>query len=316
MKKSTLITTIAMIVVVVVALSTATYAWFTSSSATTVNSTLSTTSAAGLTVMGGSVTLSGTGYNIQYSSSQDIGLRLLNGLYSPTAEITAELSAGGLTTVFSPYPTFYTAKQVGATATSGATVDSVATSSVPADLATISSTPNILRLVNTYGEQKNVNLVIYVVAKYATDASYLAAIGFETYIAYYASTGSECYTAYTGYNYGSIALNASGSYEATKNGSAEAAGLTLGYDTNASSEPSAFNGVLSTGFLTLAEDKLDSEGTTLISAGAYYYTLTLSLGSIASNAAVDFAFYSWFDGWELFNTAANTHVDIIYAFEM
>ena len=42
MKKSTLITTIAMIVVVVVALSTATYAWFSSASTNKVSATVST----------------------------------------------------------------------------------------------------------------------------------------------------------------------------------------------------------------------------------------------------------------------------------
>ncbi len=51
MKKSTLITTIAMIVVVVVALSTATYAWFTSSQATYANVEMTITADQNLTVL-------------------------------------------------------------------------------------------------------------------------------------------------------------------------------------------------------------------------------------------------------------------------
>ena len=56
MKKSTLITTIAMIVVVVVALSTATYAWFSASSVSVAQVDMTTTASADWMIFEGSDT--------------------------------------------------------------------------------------------------------------------------------------------------------------------------------------------------------------------------------------------------------------------
>lgn len=92
MKKSTLITTIAMIVVVVVALSTATYAWFSSStSAVATSATITTTAAGDWTIAKGNITENqGTYTYVIAAASDSITLNttgLNQGLWSPIGEI-------------------------------------------------------------------------------------------------------------------------------------------------------------------------------------------------------------------------------------
>ena len=99
MKKSTLITTIAMIVVVVVALSTATYAWFSSStSAVATSSTISTSAAADWTLADARQGSSTNDYIIN-AASDVITLNettINNGLWTPVDAITTTFNDEGI----------------------------------------------------------------------------------------------------------------------------------------------------------------------------------------------------------------------------
>ena len=150
MKKSTLITTIAMIVVVVVALSTATYAWFSSASTNKVSATVTTTGAGDFAI---SQATYGTpdaqtgvaGLSNWTVASAEINLtstELMGGLFAPTAELTA--ANYGLTSASLTKSTgkFYMAESLDSNQT--ATIKTGATFYKPV----------VLRIQNTSGAAK------------------------------------------------------------------------------------------------------------------------------------------------------------------
>ena len=115
MKKSTLITTIAMIVVVVVALSTATYAWFSASEVAVASVNMSTTASSDWALVEGKRPQDSENISFAGASSDQISLEnSMNGLYSPIAEITTGVSQA-LQATDSNRATFYSAKKNGST---------------------------------------------------------------------------------------------------------------------------------------------------------------------------------------------------------
>ena len=124
MKKSTLITTIAMIVVVVVALSTATYAWFSASSIAIATVDMSTSATADWALVegtrtpgsDGAATVSFAGASSDQISWTDTDSAIFKGLWSPAAAITTTIQQS-LQANAAKEASFYSAKKTGATVT-------------------------------------------------------------------------------------------------------------------------------------------------------------------------------------------------------
>jgi len=150
MKKSTLITTIAMIVVVVVALSTATYAWFSSStSAVATSSTISTTASADWTLADARNGESANDYIIN-AASDTITLNDTNinrGLWTPVNAISTTFNDQGIgaSGSISGNQTFITAKKSG--------------NQVVYD-STESIRPDILKVTNSTSSDKHLKLSV------------------------------------------------------------------------------------------------------------------------------------------------------------
>lgn len=342
MKKSTLITTIAMIVVVVVALSTATYAWFSQATTTSASDSISTTAQADWIIMGGKAT-AGTGASagkdvITYSSSNGIDLTMMDGLYSPTAKISSTLDSASNSASFTPNA-FFTAFQDGT---------GLATTAQATDLPTIDplgnsddgkvSAVNYVRVINTKSTAQNLVLTITVLTEGTDDSNFYAANAFSTYVTWYAAGGTTG-SANTAYYFGTVDDSST---------TGEGAGYyvaTLGDADSAAEEPDsnphtavAESGVnygtyaidkhneglrAGTGALadagyvdasTLVGDARLKIGGEVITQGKFYQIKIAIVNNLATNAAVNVAFYAWFDGWALDNTGANSDATVYYEF--
>lgn len=311
MKKSTLITTIAMIVVVVVALSTATYAWFSSSTATTVSGTMSTTAISGWILYGGSGTTNpGTGADaITYTSSVP-ELHFLNSLYSPVGALSGSLTSDGLSASYTQTK-FYKAEQ------QGIGMQTTATAETPAFVHQESPTSgdidnlNYIRIINnnTKGSatSDNLQLTIYVYIDDAKPTALIAGKRFCTYIA----TDSAANAHYnTRYYHGSV-----DSDTATRIALVEASGVTYSTAGNPAKDVTVTSALATDGYTIVTADAgFALPDATVISKGGAYYTITIDLGAVTRSNSLNIVFYAWFDGWALDNTASGGAVNVLYSF--
>ncbi|MBE5763921.1 MAG: hypothetical protein E7338_06875 [Clostridiales bacterium] len=308
MKKSTLITTIAMIVVVVVALSTATYAWFSSGSATTVTGQMTTDARNGWIIYGGTATTNSESgaTTITYTSTAPV-LHLMNELYSPVAAISPTLTADGLSATYTQTK-FYKATQV------GIGMLTTAEASLPAYVhQEVAAGPdvdnlNYMRIINNTETQTvsdNLQLTIYI---YVTDSTVSTALiagkRFSTFIVTDAGHYNTRY--YRGGVEGTLATRA-GLEDATDDVTYSTAG-------NPAVNVTADSALATAGYTLVGQEAVTLPDSTELTSGAAYYTITINLGSVNKAASRSIAFYSWFDGWALDNTAAGGAVNILYSF--
>lgn len=321
MKKSTLITTIAMIVVVVVALSTATYAWFTNGTATQVTDTISTTAASGWYLYGATfgapseVEGQEGERTVTYSATSDLELHLLNaGLFSPNAALSSSFNTNGTMTGTYKDTMFFSAEQVGFGVVSEATVKTapsythVIPESNPQQTA---SNLNAIRIVNNNEDAQHCHLTILVsVGTSPATTAYVAGKKFRTYIVKDAESGNVFNTEYY---YGTAgAVNAAatiGNNGATIAASTGANAPT--YSTDAQGK-TIINGTQPTSGYSIAATG-NKFGDTVMANEEKYYTLDFDLGSVEPYEAINIVFYAWFDGWALDNTAAGADIKIVYS---
>lgn len=315
MKKSTLITTIAMIVVVVVALSTATYAWFSAGTDTTVSGTMSTAAQQGWLIYGATVgsatTTAGDTYgntDIDFTGTDDISLNLMDDLYAPYGTFTATFTETNNQTTYKQMP-FHKAEQ------EGAGVALTATAGTPAFVHGLSDAKNInaMRIFNGNSTGSatadDLELTIYVtIPATPTNAQYIAARRFSTYIV--TSDGDNFHTRY--YYTSSISESVATRYSTIVDKSAT--GVTYSQYSSKTIEDNGAS--VSQGFTPVSEAAgLELPDGTTLAQNSAYYTITVSLGSVTRGEALDIIFYAWFDGWALDNTAGtNQSVGILYSF--
>lgn len=303
MKKSTLITTIAMIVVVVVALSTATYAWFSASSIAVANVNMTTQAAADWALVLGNKTDETTVSFAGASSDQiDISDAAFAGLYSPTAAINTTVSKA-LQATYGHGATFYTATKSGGKVTQNG-------NAVPKD-------PAFIRVVNTASDaQKHLVLKVVLVLENASasTSSYYAAAATR-----FAICNDKGLYATNGYQWveGKTAGAESGAEitSSATSGTVAKSGSTLVTKTGTTaSEFNYTNPNLTTYFTTVGSTPTSDETNMGLVTNNVYVTYEVDFGNVAKNDYVNLAIYTWIDGWTADASAANATFTIRYAF--
>ena len=338
MKKSTLITTIAMIVVVVVALSTATYAWFSQATTTSTYDTITTTAASEWIIMGGKGSRSTGTEAVAYSSSTAISLEMLDGLYSPNAKITGTLDSSSISANMT-LTEFFKAYQEGTGLATTAQAEEPSYDPIGGEGN--ESACNYVRVINTKSQAQNLVLTVTVLVADATnDANFYAANAFSTYVTWKQGTAAAG-SANTAYYYGTV--NTAGGTTGTGEGYypatladadttnddpnkvydfVAASGVnynTFNIDKNNEGMRSGSAADPKTGYTNAASIK-DNPETALVIGGekiesGYFYQFKINIATaLAQNAAVNVAFYAWFDGWALDNTGANSGATVYYEF--
>ena len=311
MKKSTLITTIAMIVVVVVALSTATYAWFSSQTATTVETQITTEATSGWLLYGGS--LSGT--TLTYSSSIGLDWTLPNGIYSPNEVIGSSTAGklGGKTAI----TTFTNEQFFNAMVTGG---ENRSTNGMEGNKVV----PKFVRVINNESEGADLELTIFIIvgANGSTAENvYRAASGFKTYISIYSAADNAVRTETTGYNYGTLSNGTTGDgngyYTATHIASgndAQVVGKSSNVTLNQNVDPASADATANYAVAQAGDEVITKGGAT---AGDHYRSITIRIADdMQKGTAVNLAFYAWLDGWDLDDTASGvTGLKIVYSFK-
>lgn len=317
MKKSTLITTIAMIVVVVVALSTATYAWFASSSTSTATMTITSNATSGWSLSKGTI----TGTNVTWSSQSttlDLG-DALAGLYSPNGVLTLAPNANTATavTVNKSTENFYACN----TYNGNAYVTSASTA----------KDPTVVRIVNGNEGEAQCTVTILVVLETDNANSRYAAAGLTFY---FADGAGNTYT--LGYDYEDAseykAENPVGSKKAytdvdqLKN--AQEGDILAHTSTNNVAGEGITGNIPEYDKATLAgntNSKITfrkngdtaitaADQTTLVPANATFLAYTFTTEQIQSGSGVNFATYAWIDGWKAEDSARGSTISILYSF--
>jgi len=319
MKKSTLITTIAMIVVVVVALSTATYAWFTSASKATASASISVVSSSGwLLATPTSKTIVESTEDLSYdpetnpvgretvafdmSFTSPIVLNLLNGLYSPAGLLTGAITESNGSAKFDNAQ-WFTAQQRGNEIASSATVAEPETYKIYK--ATSEATPetptSYIKVKNSSSGAKSLRLTITVFVEdsvYSNSSQKAATEKLCAYISYYDGTNSK--VAHTAYNYGTV-TDTTAARTPVPASTATGNKVVLNGDTTWTVCDT--NTKLLTAF-TGEEDKTDGN----------YYQYYLDIADIARDGEVDFSLNIWFDGWNIFSEANGAQAKVYLAF--
>jgi len=313
MKKSTLITTIAMIVVVVVALSTATYAWFSASTASIATTNISTTAAADWIMTQGNVTLEGVGGTPESSSATFTGgasdtitlnSQMANGLFAPSAPI-ATASSSAATTVITGIPTFYEAKVSNTTVTETALFNNSAEGSEYRK-------PDVIKVQNSKSDPLTLKLSVVInVGSDVTTMSKLYAAAATSFYVQWQAVGSAATPvagfATNGYYYNTaVAKNATFTAAATQ-WSEEVSGVTK-YSHNTTARPD-YATIAANSFTTGTND----EKLGLV-ADDHYLKYDVTIGSVPANAAVYVTIYTWIDGWVADANAAGAAYAVKYAF--
>ena len=345
MKKSTLITTIAMIVVVVVALSTATYAWF-SSSATAIANTSFTTGVTGdWTIMLG--TVDGENYNdLSYvgTAADTIDLTeqataINTGLWCPTAEISTTIAGSDAATTLANRAGFVSAEKTG----NNYVVKKIQNEAMNGTSAATnegSVKPFALRLVNVSGATKQLQLNITINAgSSGTTNSMYAAAAVRFYIYEFKNTDTTVGTKYTsGYRLTTTDLS-SATIDSTTiteaqaiNPSANLKALTKYADAadvaaeKASAEGDPIYTAVSMADYSVAN--IESQFTPApanladnsplkaigINSGDKYRTYTFDLGVYGANDFSNIIIYTWIDGWTANASAARADFAVNYGF--
>lgn len=331
MKKSTLITTIAMIVVVVVALSTATYAWFSSStSAVATSATITTTAAGDWTIAKANITVGGTEQAPTYSyvvqaAADSITLNttgLNQGLWSPIGEIDTafnDSSVGVSGTILNPEK-FIEAR----VSNNGNLYHS--TSSV--------ILPDVLKLSNAQQSAKTLRLSV--VLNGGADTTRVssfyacAAVRFVAIFEVMNGTTKEVYTVSNAYGYAdtvgytdAACTSAADSrvidttYEKQAGTAATNAGANKTVLTNIDYDHAATVGDVGDQFKIYSGWGIDIDNLTKYGIGAtdyiYMYNYDLPV-PVAKGQSTNVLIYTWIDGWQAATEAAGSSFTVNYAF--
>lgn len=305
MKKSTLITTIAMIVVVVVALSTATYAWFSASSIAIATVDMSTSATADWALVegqrtpgsAGAATVSFAGASSDQISWDNLDFR---GLWSPTAAITTTIEQS-LQADAANEAYFYSAKKTGGTVTQDADAAIVA--------------PKYLRVVNTYAGERHLVLKVVLILSasgesVANMASYYAAAATK-----FAICNESGLYATNGYNYKAAVGSGTAFSGAESNIGNSGTDLTVNTEKGQTSGQFNYtNPNLKNYFISAGGGNSDDEAKWGVQSGNNYVVYTIDFGTVPQNGFVNLALYTWIDGWVADASAANATFSLRYAF--
>lgn len=331
MKKSTLITTIAMIVVVVVALSTATYAWFSSNTYAIATTDMSTNASADFVLYQGTVTtpasesVTTATASFTETSTDTVNLKGIevgtgtfttNGLWAPTARIATSMRNNSVGVENIALPSYYEAK----IQTKGDVKSNYVTK------APVAGTPDVIRVANASGSDKGLVLTVVVNAgTIQTTGSLYAAVATSFVVDYVKSVGGdEAVGAIVTNGYKYQAATAEGNEVKTPTtepgtGFTYSAGKScVSWDTSTGEktytrpdykDATVKNGVDYKYFKkTAANEKLG------ITATDYYLSYTIDLGTLGATDYITLALYTWIDGFVAESFAANAKYKITYAF--
>ncbi len=334
MKKSTLITTIAMIVVVVVALSTATYAWFTSSSTAVATVNLTTTATGDWSMIQGTYAFADNTVSLTFNGSAADTIPLTattihEGLWAPTAAIsTAIATSDAATTLTAP------AGFVSAETTSGVhgikKLQTLACNGAVAAETTGYAYPFALRVLNVSGSDQTLQLNITLNAHDdGTSNSMYAAAAVRFYV-YEIKNGAAGQTYTSGYNY-AVAGTGFGEGETLNNITVpgtrtvtKSADQDMTEGLGAKTSGNATDGYQSTA-VTLANYTLGNIASAFPAAGGANPNLGIAQGDhvrtytfdMSEYAAGDFSnviIYAWIDGWTANASAQSADFDICFGF--
>ena len=333
MKKSTLITTIAMIVVVVVALSTATYAWFSSSSTAVANVQFQTNASGDWSMIQGAIAYDTTGaepaYTLTYAGAAEDNINLTattiqSGLWCPTAAIATTIADSQASTTISAPAGFAQATKTGG----NYQLAKLQTAAYDSENTTIGNGlayPFALRVLNVSGMRKTLQLNITLNAgSDGTNNSMYAAAAVRFYIYEKMSTGTG--NAYTsGYEFTDTAgLNSatgiSGNITQDSTGTpmTNSLGAKTAYNTDTETYTTTpvqladyTAGDISRSFSNPAAIAIDSLG---IAQGDRYLTYTFDMGDYAAGAFSNVIIYIWIDGWVANSSAQSANFKINFGF--
>ena len=313
MKKSMIISTIAMIVVVVVALSTATYAWFTSSAITKATVTMTVQSTGDFAIAKGATSDSAASRSYtftQAATAVTLSDDMSKNIYAPTTPsgittMGAQVTAGG--TLSATNVSFVTAQMSGPTAyANGASAIKDAT---------------VIRVSNISGNTKTLTLSIVMKlnadGNTITDGTLRSAAATSFAIAYATGESAKEITNASfklltnGYNVTSETTYADKDVVAKTTAIPASNGITKLTTTDALKRDVDNN---PTSFKKVSDNKTALEDAAGLSKDDYYYAYTISIGNVKATEYVYFVFYTWFDGILLDDTAKNSSLDITYAF--
>ena len=309
MKKSTLITTIAMIVVVVVALSTATYAWFSASTQAVASTTITTTAAADWILTKGTITpleltaTPATSVTATFTSSASDNIPLANamaaGLFAPSTVVSTAPSKAA-SSVISGIPVFYNATTTNGVTTEKGLYDNKTDS-------TAYMLPDIIKVANAKGEPKTLKLSVVVNVGTSTDSTATLYAGAATsfYVAWN-TVGADTLQGYAtnGYNY-KTAIAVDADFEGDPTEWSESENKSHGTTARPNYATIAPNN------FTYNADAVPALG---IGAGEYTLTYDVTIGSVAKGGAVYVVIYTWIDGWLAEANAAGANYSVTYAF--
>lgn len=303
MKKSTLITTIAMIVVVVVALSTATYAWFSASSVSVAQVDMTTTASADWMIFEGSDTATEGTYVFTTAASDVINLTanaLATGLHSPLSDYAHTISVSGTT----------------AKVTAQSFVDAVTTgSTVKTKAGATTVKPYVLKVSNATGADDKVLVVSVIVnaGPSQTVGTLYAAAATKTDIAYITTkSGASVTKATSGYNKATelaSAVTAVDTLITQSTSPVVAAGFTTKPNITYQNATAMSDGKYTSFKLATVADP--SRG---IAENDYYLEYSFEIADMDATDSVYLAIYSWIDGWEADTSAGAADYKMVYAF--
>ncbi len=324
MKKSTLITTIAMIVVVVVALSTATYAWFSSSTSAVATSATITTSAAGDWTIAKAEVNGSNGFVVgQAADTITLNSTGLNaGLWSPVGKIATTFNdesvgvSGNITT----NTTFIEARTKGGMNVYNATAGAIV--------------PDVLKLSNAQQDAKTLKMSVVLNAGPDTTkvSSFYACAAVRFYAVFEVMDGTtyKQYVVSNAYGYASTV----GYSDTSLTESVERSGGTT-YEKKAGQLTAGVNGnetvIANINYLQAATVEgvgvqfknpvsgwsLDAENLNKYGVQAtdyiYIYDYILPV-DVAVGQSTNVLIYTWIDGWEAKTEAAGSSFTVNYAF--
>lgn len=302
MKKSTLITTIAMIVVVVVALSTATYAWFSSSAVSVAQADISTTASAEWMIFQGSDAVTEGTYVFTTAASDVISLTgnpLASGLHSPLFDYDHKISVTGTTAKVTAQK-FVVATISGATVTTGGAAEAVK--------------PYVLKVSNATGTDGK-TLVVSVIVNAGpsqTVGTLYAAAATKTDIAYITTKSGAAATKVTsGFNKAAEnAADVTGETAITQFGTP----VTTPVFTTKPNITYQNATEMSGGEYSNFKHAIDADENRGIAAGDYYLEYSFEIADMGKSDSVYLSIYSWIDGWEADTSASAAKYKIVYAF--
>lgn len=324
MKKSTLITTIAMIVVVVVALSTATYAWFSSSTTSTAKTEITTNASTGWMLSqgnigafsGGTAPLSFSAAATQIAFTAD----MQGGLFSPKAAVNLQASNNEATgvTINAPGRSFYECKYYGSQVALTADKE---IANPEAEAAAKVMRPVIIRIANNNDAPSTCYIDIIVSIGSTDSKAYRYAASAMTFVI--VDGEGTIYT--PGYSYlahsattiwggtGEPASTALVSGEPTPvsatniDTASDGAGLATRPDYNAATAAGATSGFKK---CTTA----DTNFSDVVPVNDIYLKYRVNLGEFPVSTGKNLVIYSWMDGWKANDAAAGAKVKVVFSF--